>query len=317
MAGNVLHDDLYIGHLLKGTGYPEMGELIKRVFDNVIPQKAIDFRTNVARIINQCLQMHGVPMFRTRYAKEPFPMSAILLVCYASHNGKLKGVWLKDTPAEDIEILRSKGGGYMTMLRKYGQYAGPAPVGTVTIGGARFTGQAIVSEAVDQLQYFVNGVQAQYEEFEKAWLREFTQSVPSKPGYFKGKVDIFTITVPFKPWPEKEKTALEKSLEAIEAKLKDALADEEKAVPFYELLRKDIENARELHPMPRFQSQNEREMDRYLYSMMEGIGDIGSQEAKHKERITNMIKAIQELRKTLELERTTGKPQVLRPLERV
>ena len=150
MAGNI-DDDLYIRHLLQGTGYPEIGKIIKQVFDNVIPQKAIDFRTNVARIINQCLQMHGVPMFRTRYAKEPFPMSAILLICYASHNGKLKGIWLKDTPAEDIAMLRSKGNGYMSLLMKYGQYAGHAPVGTVTIGGARFTGQAIVSEAVNQL----------------------------------------------------------------------------------------------------------------------------------------------------------------------
>ena len=298
MAGNI-DDDLYIRHLLQGTSYPEIGEIIKRVFDNVIPRKAIDFRTNVARITNQCLQMHGVPMFRTRYAKEPFPMSAILLICYASHNGKLKGVWLKDTPAEDIEMLRSKGNGYMLMLRKYGRYAaaGPASVGTVTIGGARFTGQAIVSEAVDQLQYFVNGVRAQYEEFEKAWLREFpAQSVPSKPGYFRGTVDIFTITVPFEPWPERDIPALEKSLEAIEVKLKDALADEEKAVPFYQGLKNDIERIITLIP-------KDMTKENTLFSMQLVVDGIIRDEGRHRDSISKMIPVIKELRKTLELER--------------
>jgi len=313
MAGNVDDDDLYTRHLLQGTGYPEMGEFIKRVFDEVIPRKAIDFRTNAARIINQCLQMHGVPMFRTRYAKEPFPMNSVLLICYASHNGKLKGVWLRDAPVEDIELLRSKGNGYMLMLRKYGRYAaaGTAPVGTVTIGGARFTGQAIVSEAIDQLQYFVNGVQAPYEEFEKAWLRQFpAQSVPSKPGYFRGTVDIFTITVPFKPWPEKDIPALEKNLEAIEVKLKDAVADEEKAVPFYQGLKNDIERIITLIP-------KDMTKENTLFSMQLVVDGIMRDEGRHRDSITKMIPVIKELRKTLELERYTGKRQVQRPLERV
>lgn len=245
-------------------------------------------------------------MFRTRYAKEPFPMSAILLICYASHNGKLRGVWLKGTPAEDIEILRSKGGGYMTMLRKYGQ-AGPAPVGTVTIGGARFTGQAIVSEAVEQLQYFVNGVQAQYEEFEKAWLREFPeQSPPSKPGYFRGQVDIFTITVPFEPWPERDIPALEKDIEAIEVKLKDAVADEEKAVPFYQGLKNDIERIMTLIP-------KDMTKENTLFSMQLVVDGIMRDEGRHRDSITKMIPVFKELRKTLELERYTGKRQVQRP----
>ena len=315
MAANidVEHDGLYLRHLLRDTGYPDIADLIKKALDSVIPRKAIDFRANVARVITQCLQSSGVPMFRTRYAKEPFPSNTVLMICYM---GRLKGVWLTDTPPDDIQMLRSKADGYTLMLRKYGQYpAGSVQAGTVRLGGAAtYTGQAIVSEAVDQLEYFVNGVQTLYEEFEKAWLREFpTQSVPSKPGYFRGTVDIFTITVPFKPWPEKDILALEKSLEAIEAKLKDALADEEKAVPFYEFLRNDIKNARELNPRHMPPSRIEKETDRYLYSMQEGIGDIGTQEARHKDRITNMIKAIQELRKTLELERYTGKRQVLEP----
>ena len=307
MAGNI-DDDLYIRHLLQGTGYPEIGKIIKQVFDNVIPQKAIDFRTNVARIINQCLQMHGVPMFRTRYAKEAFPMNSVLLVCYASHNGKHRGVWLKDTPGEDIAMLRSKGNGYMTILMKYGKYAGPAPVGTVTIGGARFTGQAIVSEAVNQLEYFVNGERAPYEEFEKAWLREFPeQSPPAKPGYFRGQVDIFTITVPFIPWPERDIPALEKDLEAIEAKLKDALDDEEKAGLFYQGLKNDIEKIIK-SPVIKV-----KKTEAALFSILLVLEGIIRDEDRHRARITPMIPIIKELRKTLELERYTGKRQTQQP----
>lgn len=114
-----------------------------------------------------------------------------------------------------------------------------------------------------------------------------------------------------------EPSELEESLVAIEAKLKDALADEEKAVPFYQGLQNDIKKARELNPIHMPPKQIERETDRYLYSMQSGTGDIGTQEAGHKARITNMIKAIQELRRTLEMERTTGRQQGLRPLERV
>lgn len=110
-------------------------------------------------------------------------------------------------------------------------------------------------------------------------------------------------------------TELERRLSAIEVKLRDALADEEKAAPFYGSLKADIRSARDLNPA--LPSQIERDTDRYLYSMQEGIGDIGTQEAKHKERIVNMIKAIQELRKTLELQRITSKQQELLPRERV
>lgn len=267
MAGtiDVENDGEFLRHIVEDKRYPAMASFIKRAFDTVIPRKAIDFRTNVGRVIQQCLSMHGVPMFRTKYAGEPFRAGLpnggafALMICYGSHNGRLKGVWFKGVPPKDLDLLAAKKDGYMLMLRKYGQ-----PVGAVIGGATTYTGQAIVSELID---------------------------VP---------------------------TEFENSLKSIEAKLKDALADEEKAVPFYRGLLNDIENTRALNPKHTPPSQIERETDRYLFSMREGIVNIGDQEAKHKERITNMIKAIRELRRTLELERTRrGKPQVLRPLERV
>ena len=244
MAGtiDIENDGEFLRNVIEDKGYPNIAAFIKHAFDTVIPQKAIDFRTNVGGVIQKCLSTHGVPQFRTKYAGEPFPMSSALMVCYGSHNGRLRGVWFKNIPQEDLNILRSKDG-YSAMLMKYG-----------------------------------HGV----------------------TGYNTGQA-----------------TELEESLKAIEEKLKEALADEEKAVPFYRGLLNDIKNTWALNPMHTPPSQIERETDRYLFSMREGIGGIGTQELKHKERIVNMLKAIRELRKTLELQRTTGKPQVLRPLERV
>lgn len=249
MAGtiDVENDGEFLRHIVEDKGYPAMASFIKRAFDTVIPRKAIDFRTNVGRVIQQCLSMHGVPMFKTKYAGEPFRAGLpnggafALMICYGSHNGKLRGVWFKGVPPEDLDLLAAKKDGYMLMLRKY---LVVAPVG---IGGRIGTitfpaGQAIVSEPID---------------------------VP---------------------------TEFEDSLKSIEEKLKDALADEEKAVPFYRGLLNDIENTRALNPMHTPPSQTERETDRYLFSMREGIVNIGDQEAKHKERIANMIKAIRELR---------------------
>ena len=303
MAANidvdVENDGVYLRHLLHDTGRPEIGGLIKRALDNAIPRKAIDFRTNVARVITQCLQTNGVPMFRTRYAKQPFPENTVLVVCYL---GRLKGTWLKNTPPEDMQLLRSKADGYTLMLRKYGQtqafpvMPSSSPYETVRLGGAAsYSGQAMVSEPVNELEYFIDGIKKVWEDFETAWLREFPgKPRPSKPGYFQGRTHTFTITVPFKPWPEKETTPLIASLKFIEESLGEALADEEKAVPSYETLLNGIKGTRGLVP------RTEPEKERSLFTVEKGIESILTDERKHKDRIKNMIPIIQETRRKLE-----------------
>ena len=242
MAGtiDVEHDGLFLKHVLEDRGYPEIATIIKRAFDSVIPRKAIDFRTNVGRVIQQCLNMHGVPMMRTKYAGEPFgaglPGGAfVLMVCYGSHDGKLKGVWFKGVPPEDLDMLAAKKDGYMLMLRKYGQ------------------------------------------------------------------------TMPMHP----QATALGASLQSIETMMQDALADEEKAVPFYETLLNGIKGTRGLIP------KTETDKDRYLFAMENLVGAILIDEGKHRDRIKNMLAAIMELEAVVEVERVTGQKQPLRPLERV
>lgn len=311
MAGavDVEQDTFFLKNVLEDAGYPQIAEIIKRAFDTVIPQRAIDFKTNAAKVISQCLQMHGVPMFRTTYAKQPFPMDTVLMVCYGSHDGKMKGVWLRDTPPEDMTMLAMKRDGYRLMLSKYGRrYAHPA---AIAMGGPRITGQMTVSEAIDNLDYYVDGEKVGFEEFEKAWMRNFpNQPVPRQPFYAVGKTHIFTITVPFQRSPEleeikqriKERTPLEVRLISIEARLKEMLADEEKAVSAYGELKKEIVDARYLLLKPL--SPHDIVKDRYLLAAEKRIEAIASDEGRHRDLIRNTIPAIQELMRTLELERT-------------
>lgn len=371
MAGtvDVEHEGLFLKHVLEDSSYPEIATIIKQAFDSVIPRKAIDFRTNVGRVIQQCLSMHGVPMFRTKYAGEPFGAGLpeggfALMVCYGSHDGKLKGVWFKNISGEDIGLLR-----------KYGKYA-----------LLHITGQAMVSEAVDGLDFYVDGKPVSFEEFEREWKKEFPRydvglPVPTQPGYYK-KAHTFTITKKRTPTPpeaslrnckrsaediglkqinelrffvngkevlyeefEKEwvkefsepvpkeplrktgkkhvfiitwhgagPTELQQSLKSIEEKLKEALADEDrKAIPFYHALIHRIEEARNLIPG---RTQHEKEKDRYLYAMLYQVKSILTDEQKHSDKIVNMIAAIRELERVLGIERA-GKQHVLRPLEMI
>lgn len=96
-----------------------------------------------------------------------------------------------------------------------------------------------------------------------------------------------------KPLSREETTTFKKNLDEIEKKLKEALVDEEQAASFYDLLKKDIEITRSMNP------PQERGHD-YLYAMHTGITEIREQELKHKERITNMLRATGELKRLLE-----------------
>ncbi len=112
-------DQYFLHNVVNDTGSQYIASIIKQRFDNIIAYKAIDFKSNVFRIINECLQKHGIPMFRTKYAGQPFPGNSALMVCYGSHDGRMRGVWFKDIPEEDLRALESKQDGYHQILRKY------------------------------------------------------------------------------------------------------------------------------------------------------------------------------------------------------
>jgi len=173
-------------------------------------------------------------------------------------------------------------------------------VGTVSIGGGRFTGQAMVSEAAGSLDYYINGQKTEYEDFQTVWLQEFPgQPVPRQPFYAAGKTHIFTITLPFKIPPEleeikrrvKEVTPLEAGLISIEARLKEALDDEEKAVPFYRGLKNEIEIT--------INSLSPGDMTRknVLASILFITDGILKDENRHRDRIRSIITSIQDIRK--------------------
>lgn len=118
---DVEQDRFFLKSVLEDTvPKSEVAIMIKHAFDSVIPRKAIDFKTNVAKVIQQCINMNGIPMFREKYASQPFPMGAVLMVCYGSHDGKMRGVWLKDTPQECLNIIAAKTDVYRQLLTKYG-----------------------------------------------------------------------------------------------------------------------------------------------------------------------------------------------------
>jgi hypothetical protein len=112
-------DQYFLQYVVSDTRSNYIANIIKQRFDSIIAYKAIDFKSNVVKKINECLQKHGIPMFRTRYANQPFPGNSALMVCYASHDGRMKGVWFKDIPEEDLKVLAAKEDGYTYILRKY------------------------------------------------------------------------------------------------------------------------------------------------------------------------------------------------------
>lgn len=105
-----------------------------------------------------------------------------------------------------------------------------------------------------------------------------------------------------KPLSREETTIVKRRLEEIEKKLNEALVDEEQAASFYDLLKKDIEITKSMNP------PQERGHD-YLYAMQTGITEIMGQELKHKERITNMLRATGELKRSLEMALAALKPE--------
>lgn len=113
------NDQYFLQHVVNDTRSDYIAKIIKQRFDSIIAYKAIDFKSNVAKIINECQVKHGIPMFRTRYANQPFPSNSVLMVCYGSHDGRMKGVWFKDVPDDDLKLLAEKADGYQHMLRKY------------------------------------------------------------------------------------------------------------------------------------------------------------------------------------------------------
>jgi len=117
-------DQFFLHNIINDTRSDYIANIIKQRFDRVIAYKAIDFKTNIVKIISECQAKHGIPMFRTRYADQPFQGNSALMVCYASHDGRMKGVWFKDIPDDDLRMMEAKADGYTQILRKYSSNIG-------------------------------------------------------------------------------------------------------------------------------------------------------------------------------------------------
>jgi hypothetical protein len=112
-------DQTFLSHVVHDTNANFIAHVIRTRFDTAIKYKAIDFKSNVVKIINECLQHHGIPQFRTKYGGQPFPENSALMICYASSDGRLKGTWFKNIPDDDLKSMEEKADGYTQILRKY------------------------------------------------------------------------------------------------------------------------------------------------------------------------------------------------------
>ena len=78
-----------------------------------------DYRENVAGWITSCLNVGGLPMFRTRYAGLRWDGDRVLVVCYAKAN-EVPGGFLEDVPREDLGMMERGVGDFRPILDKYG-----------------------------------------------------------------------------------------------------------------------------------------------------------------------------------------------------
>ncbi len=116
---DVEHDQYFLRMVMENTSDSGIAQFLKTAFDRAIAEKAVDFEQNVAQAINDCLDVGGIPQFRSRYAGQPFPQNTVLMICYGSR-GRMKGVWLKNTPDQVLQELAAKRDGYRLMLARYG-----------------------------------------------------------------------------------------------------------------------------------------------------------------------------------------------------
>lgn len=76
----------------------------------------VEWKQNVAKWIVDCLEDHGVPMFRMSHIGD---QPAVTGVCWGGLN-RVTSVHFVDVPKDDIETIVSTTGEWRIFLKKYG-----------------------------------------------------------------------------------------------------------------------------------------------------------------------------------------------------
>lgn len=95
-----------------------MGKIVKKFIEehgDIVG----DYRKKVIPFIRSCIDVGGVPMFRTKYAGERWKNDRVMIVCYGNAD-EVPGGFLENVPGEDVAFMESKTGEWRDILRKYG-----------------------------------------------------------------------------------------------------------------------------------------------------------------------------------------------------
>lgn len=78
---------------------------------------------NVVKFITSCLDVNGVPMFKTGFARRPFKEDtkrAVMAICYGGkEEWETLSRYFVGVPEEDLKLMREKVGEWIFLLDKY------------------------------------------------------------------------------------------------------------------------------------------------------------------------------------------------------
>lgn len=122
---NTYESDRYLESLLgidtqEVPVLPKFAEFIYERLVKAGKEKAVDFKTNFAKWVDEVVAAKGFPMLITKYMDRRFPEGMVLGRAYAGG----PSMWFKDVPEEDIKLIEDKGSAATEEL--YRRYKGVA-----------------------------------------------------------------------------------------------------------------------------------------------------------------------------------------------
>ena len=83
-----------------------------------LTNKYLDWKNNVGKWISDCIEDHGIPMFRTKYDAN-IDGVVVTGVCYGGEN-RVGSVHFVNVPKEDLIIIEETTGEWRVFKKKYG-----------------------------------------------------------------------------------------------------------------------------------------------------------------------------------------------------
>ena len=98
--------------------------LILEAFEKKAARRAVDWKSNVADYIVECRNEGGIPIFKTRYADQPFitpdNKRVVLGLCWGGFKDGIEGMWFVNVPEDDIKRMEREYGDWKWLIKAYG-----------------------------------------------------------------------------------------------------------------------------------------------------------------------------------------------------